>query len=1067
MKHCRIFLFVATFCLSLVQLTLAQTSSESVTALPRLIRFGGTVKDLSGSPLPGVAGITFALYSEQTGGAALWMETQNVTADSNGHYTALLGSTKSEGLPAELFNSEQARWVGVQVQGQAERPRVLLVSAPYALKAGDAETIGGLPPSAFVLAAPPASGSATASGSGVIAAGSRDVAPATATDVTTTGGTANYLPFFTGASTILDSVVYQTGTGSATRIGINTSTPAATLDVKGTAIVRSTLTLPAAGTASAAAGANSEPLNLAASVFNSGTSTAVPQTFQLRAEPVGNDTATAGSALSLLYGSGASAPAETGLQIASNGLITFAVGQAFPGTGAGTVTSVGSGTGLTGGPITGSGTLSLAANACASGNALTALPFACSAFATLGANVFGGSQAVNGSVSASGQFVSTAAIGTAPLQVASTTLVANLNASFLGGLAASSFQPAGSYATLGANNFSGNQSITGNLTATGSVTTGSDSTFSGLTLPSLFAASASGGQISHSLDLAASSYDSTTSAAVNQTFKWQAEPLGNDTANPGGSLNLLFYSGTNSPVETGLSLASNGRITFATGQTFPGTGAGTVTSVGSGAGLTGGPITGSGTLSLASNACASGSALSGLPFTCTPFATLGANTFTGNQTVSGTVTATSFSGGGAALTNVTASNSNELGGLAPAAFAQLASANTFTKNQTVNGTVTATSFSGSGAALTNVTASNSNELGGLAPSAFAQLAAANTFTQGASFGGPVSDTVSAAGATAVYGSATEGSPTIGVKGISSGTDSNGVVADETGPGGYGVYAHASGAQDSTRYNPIGVYGLADSGIGILGIAVSSSGTYTSAQTTPVTGGVWGDTSANNDSNTAAGIVGTADDNSAGFFQNDSSTVSTVLAYNVSTGGSGLFRALKASTRTGTCGIGDGDLICTGQVKTLATTGGGAQTVETYAMQSPENWMEDFGSGTLERGVAVVKLEQAFAETVSGTADYHVFITPNGDSKGLYVTGKTAAGFEVRESGGGTSSVSFDYRIVAKRRGYEAQRLTDVTERFNAEQKSLNRYLKVQSGAAPARLSRPAPQAGSPSPRGPR
>jgi hypothetical protein len=128
------------------------------------------------------------------------------------------------------------------------------------------------------------------------------------------------------------------------------------------------------------------------------------------------------------------------------------------------------------------------------------------------------------------------------------------------------------------------------------------------------------------------------------------------------------------------------------------------------------------------------------------------------------------------------------------------------------------------------------------------------------------------------------------------------------------------------------------------------------------------------------------------------------------------------------------------------------------MQSPENWMEDFGSGTLERGVAVVQIDQAFAETVSGTADYHVFITPNGDSKGLYVTGKTAAGFEVRESGGGTSSVSFDYRIVAKRRGYEAQRLTDVTARFNAEQKLLNRYLKVQPGAAPSRLSRPAPQA---------
>jgi hypothetical protein len=120
------------------------------------------------------------------------------------------------------------------------------------------------------------------------------------------------------------------------------------------------------------------------------------------------------------------------------------------------------------------------------------------------------------------------------------------------------------------------------------------------------------------------------------------------------------------------------------------------------------------------------------------------------------------------------------------------------------------------------------------------------------------------------------------------------------------------------------------------------------------------------------------------------------------------------------------------VKTLASTAGGARTVETYAMQSPENWMEDFGSGALERGVAVVSIEPAFAETITADSSYHVFITPNGDSKGLYVINKTATSFEVRESGGGTSSLSFDYRIVSKRRGYEAQRLTDVTERFRAE-----------------------------------
>src|ERR1700680_3535838 len=93
--------------LSLAQLTFAQSTAEAASALPRLVRFGGTVKDLNGTPLTGVVGITFALYSEQTGGAALWLETQNVTADSNGHYTVLLGATKLEGVPAELFASEQ------------------------------------------------------------------------------------------------------------------------------------------------------------------------------------------------------------------------------------------------------------------------------------------------------------------------------------------------------------------------------------------------------------------------------------------------------------------------------------------------------------------------------------------------------------------------------------------------------------------------------------------------------------------------------------------------------------------------------------------------------------------------------------------------------------------------------------------------------------------------------------------------------------------------------------------------------------------------------------------------
>jgi trimeric autotransporter adhesin len=90
------------------------------------------------------------------------LETQNIQPDKNGHYTVLLGSTKPEGLPVDLFVSEQARWLGVRPEGQSEPARVLLAAVPYALKAGDAETLGGFSPSAFVLASPSVAGASGA-----------------------------------------------------------------------------------------------------------------------------------------------------------------------------------------------------------------------------------------------------------------------------------------------------------------------------------------------------------------------------------------------------------------------------------------------------------------------------------------------------------------------------------------------------------------------------------------------------------------------------------------------------------------------------------------------------------------------------------------------------------------------------------------------------------------------------------------------------------------------------------------------------------------------------------------
>src|SRR5450755_3179368 len=253
----------------------AQQPAPSATVaavVPRLVNFSGRVVDAQGKPLSGIAGITFSIYKDQTDGSPLWMETQNVEADSKGNYSIQLGATKSDGLPVELFASGEARWLGVRVNGGEEQARVMLLSVPYALKAGDAATIGGLPPSAFVLAASPSGGAAGSVGG---AATSNEVtsAPPPASTVTTSGGTVNALPLWTTATNVQSSAITQTGSGATAKIGINTTSPTTALDVHGGSAIRGTLVLPATGTATASAGKASQPEDFVASSFSSATST--------------------------------------------------------------------------------------------------------------------------------------------------------------------------------------------------------------------------------------------------------------------------------------------------------------------------------------------------------------------------------------------------------------------------------------------------------------------------------------------------------------------------------------------------------------------------------------------------------------------------------------------------------------------------------------------------------------------------------------------------------------------------------------------------------------------------
>jgi hypothetical protein len=75
-------------------------------------------------------------------------------------------------------------------------------------------------------------------------------------------------------------------------------------------------------------------------------------------------------------------------------------------------------------------------------------------------------------------------------------------------------------------------------------------------------------------------------------------------------------------------------------------------------------------------------------------------------------------------------------------------------------------------------------------------------------------------------------------------------------------------------------------------------------------------------------------------------------------------------------------------------------VDVFSMESPEVWFEDFGSGQLLGGITTVAIDPSFRQTVTTANGYHVFVTPKGDCKGLYITNETTNSFEIRELSGG-------------------------------------------------------------------
>jgi hypothetical protein len=102
--------------------------------------------------------------------------------------------------------------------------------------------------------------------------------------------------------------------------------------------------------------------------------------------------------------------------------------------------------------------------------------------------------------------------------------------------------------------------------------------------------------------------------------------------------------------------------------------------------------------------------------------------------------------------------------------------------------------------------------------------------------------------------------------------------------------------------------------------------------------------------------------------------------------------------------------------------GFSHKIASYAPTQTVPSIDNFGEAQLVSGHAFVRLSADFANVIDQQANYLVFITPEGDNRGLYVTDKTRVGFTVRESQGGHSTLAFSYRIVAKPYGVNKPRL---------------------------------------------
>jgi hypothetical protein len=119
----------------------------------------------------------------------------------------------------------------------------------------------------------------------------------------------------------------------------------------------------------------------------------------------------------------------------------------------------------------------------------------------------------------------------------------------------------------------------------------------------------------------------------------------------------------------------------------------------------------------------------------------------------------------------------------------------------------------------------------------------------------------------------------------------------------------------------------------------------------------------------------------------------------------------------------------GTASTVMSTSGGPRTL--ICPESPEAWIEDYGSGEIESGFCHVELDPLFLDCVTVNEQYglKVLVTLTSPLANQFYVDKGMTGFDVIAVGEGSESANatFDYKVVAKWKDYEHVRFDTYEE----------------------------------------